>query len=406
MLKKLFEYAEGQTCFVIDLQRGMTAIPAIGPDNNGEGEGKKAAYLKQVLKELGAADIREINAPDPRVAEGVRPNLAARVQGKSERTLWVIGHMDVVPVGEEALWDSRPFEMLQDGDWLIGRGVEDNQQAITSSLLAWKTLYDNKAKPDLSYGVIIVSDEETHSEYGLNYIVEAAPGLIKPDDLVLIPDIGDKLGENIEIAEKGCIWLKITVSGKQCHASTPDKGVNTLVAASSAVLALDKLHQSFPERDELFQPPFSTFVPSKKEANVENINTVPGLDVFYVDCRLLPGVEPDAVLKEAARICAEAVKPYKAGVKVEAVYSVSAPASTPIDSPVVLRLSRSLKKLRGIQGKPVGVGGQTVAVALRERGIPAVGWATILSNAHAPNERSSITNTIADAKIIIDMLFD
>lgn len=406
MLKELFEYAEGQAAFVIDLQRHMTALPAIGPDNNGEGEGKKAAYLKRVLKDLGADEIREINSPDPRVPGGTRPNLAVRLKGKSERTLWVIGHMDVVPVGEAALWQTPPFEMQQDGDWLIGRGVEDNQQAIASSLLAWKTLADNGATPDLGYGVILVSDEETHSAHGLGYILEAAPDLIRPDDLVLVPDIGDKLGETIEIAEKSAFWLKFTVTGRQCHASRPDEGVNSLMAASAAVLALDDLHKSFPQRDELFRPPYSTFVPSKKEANVENINTVPGRDVFYVDCRALPGIEAEAVMREAERLCREAVKPYKAGVSLEAVSISVSPASTPPDAPVVLRLKRSLKKLRGLEGKLQGVGGQTVAALLRQRGIPCVGWCTILSNAHAPNERSSVVNTLSDAKIIIDMLFD
>lgn len=406
MRKKLFDYAEQQYQFVIDLQRGMTAIPAIGPENNGEGEGKKALYLKDVLKQLGADEIIEINAPDSRVPEGFRPNLAAKIKGKSKQTLWVIGHMDVVPVGELSLWDSPPFELRQDGDWLIGRGVEDNQQAIATALLAWKVLSDQKLRPDLSYGVLLAADEETHSAYGLSYIVEHAPDLIKPDDLVLIPDIGDKLGQHIEIAEKSCLWVKVTVTGKQCHASTPDKGINTLMAASAAVLELDKLHEAFPQRDELFSPAISTFVPSKKEANVDNINTVPGLDVFYMDCRVLPGIEPQDVMCEAERLCKEAVKPYNAGVSLELVFSDVAPPATSVKAPVVQRLQRSLKNVRGVTGHPLGVGGQTVAAILRSKGIPAVGWSTILSNPHTPNERSSIINTVADAKIVLDMLFD
>lgn len=406
MREQLFSYADANRQFVIDLQRAMTAIPAIGPDNKGAGEADKAAYLKDVLLRLGADEVMEIGAPDARVPGGVRPNLAARIKGKSPRTLWVIGHMDVVPVGEESLWQSPPFEMRQDGDWLIGRGVEDNQQAIASALLAWKVLADNKTVPDLSYGVLLVSDEETHSAYGLAHVAAAAPELISKDDLVLIPDIGDSLGEGIEIAEKGCAWLKFTVSGKQCHASTPDEGVNTLVAASAAILALDALHGLFPQRDELYSPPTSTFVPSKKEANVENINTVPGLDVFYMDCRVLPGIALDEVMAEAARLCKEAVKPYGAEINVEPVFKEQAPPPTPADAPVVTRLLRSLASLRGITGKPRGVGGQTVAAVLRGRGIPAAAWSTILSNAHAPNERSSVTNTVADAKIIVDMLFD
>lgn len=406
MRKNLFEYAEKQADFVINLQRNMTAIPAIGPDNKGQGEAEKAAYLKRILKELKADYIMNIDAPDSRVPGGLRPNIVAHIKGRSEQTLWVIGHMDVVPVGDESLWNTPPFEMRQDGDWLIGRGVEDNQQAIATALLVWKTLVDTSTVPDLTYGVIFVSDEETHSVYGLNHVVKDMPALIKPGDLVLIPDIGDKMGADIEIAEKSCVWLKVIVTGKQCHASTPDEGINTLLASSAAVLALDELYKEFPQREPLYRPAHSTFVPSKKEANVENINTVPGLDVFYVDCRVLPGINLLDVRKKAEDICKRAVKPYNADVTIEIVFEEQAPAPTGLDAPVVQRLMRSLRSLRGVEGRPVGAGGQTVAAILRHMGIPAVAWSTIISNAHTPNERSSIINTIGDAKVVLDMLFD
>ncbi len=405
-LEQLFEYASNQSEFVVDVQKGMTAIPAMAPENGGDGESRKAAYLKQYMQKLGATEIIEINAKDNRVSSGARPNIAAKLPGKSAVTLWVIGHMDVVPVGEKSLWNSNPFELKQDGDIIIGRGVEDNQQAIAASMLAFKTLKDNNVTPDLNYGVLMVADEETHSAYGLEHVLKAAPDLIKKDDLVLIPDIGDSLGQHVEVAEKSCSWLKITVSGKQCHASTPEEGINSLMASSAAVLALDALYKHFPQSDPLYQPATSTFVPSKKEANVENINTVPGQDIFYIDCRILPQIDPKDVFKKVEELVAEAVKPYKATARVETVFADTAPTPTAVNAPVVQRLSRSLKKLRNIEAKPIGIGGQTVAAFLRAVGIPAVGWSTIISNAHTPNEKSSIINTISDSKVIIDMLFD
>jgi succinyl-diaminopimelate desuccinylase len=152
---------------VLELQKNLTAIPAIGPDNHGEGEAKKALYLLKILRKLGLTEIQEINADDERVPAGFRPNLAVRLPGKSRQTLWVVGHMDVVPPGDASLWKSPPFELRQDGDLLYGRGVEDNQQAIVSALLVLKTVLDLKFVPDLSLGVLLVSDEETHSTHGL-----------------------------------------------------------------------------------------------------------------------------------------------------------------------------------------------------------------------------------------------
>ncbi|MDL2314391.1 RNA polymerase factor sigma-54 [Desulfovibrio sp. OttesenSCG-928-C14] len=92
---------DGQVDTIVSLQRAMTDIPAIGPENNGSGEAAKAAYLKTYISQLGLRDIREFNAPDLRVPDGFRPNLAVRLPGKTSRTLWIIGHMDVVPPGEE-----------------------------------------------------------------------------------------------------------------------------------------------------------------------------------------------------------------------------------------------------------------------------------------------------------------
>ena len=40
-------------------------------------------------------------------------------------------------------------------------------------------------------------------------------------------------GSQIEIAEKHMLWLKFTVTGKQCHASMPQMGVNSLHAAAA-----------------------------------------------------------------------------------------------------------------------------------------------------------------------------
>lgn len=406
MRQKIHDYISSKHDLVVELQSAMTAIPAIGPDNGGDGESAKALYLLKFLKSHGFTDIQEVNAPDSRVSAGIRPNLVTRHPGKSPRTLWVIGHMDVVPEGDITLWESDPFKLKQDGDTLIGRGVEDNQQAMVSAILALLAVKECGAEPDLSLGVLLVSDEETHSAYGLQYVMENTPGLITPDDLVIIPDYGDEFGKCIEVAEKSCVWLKVTVTGKQCHASMPEKGVNTLLASSACVLELDELHRLFPVRDELYSPPQSTFVPSKKEANVGNINTVPGLDVFYVDCRVLPGIDLNEVVTKAQELVSRAAKPYGAGARVEAVFSEPAPPPTPADAPVVKRLQRSLQRVRNMDAKAVGVGAQTVAAGLRHSGIPTAAWSTIYSNPHAPNEKSSIINTIADARIFADMLFD
>ena len=85
---------------VIELQRGLVAIPALSPDYEEKpehtGEARKVEYLKRYLTEHGITDLTEIEAPDDRVPGGIRPSLIARIPGRSsERTVWVMAHTDV-----------------------------------------------------------------------------------------------------------------------------------------------------------------------------------------------------------------------------------------------------------------------------------------------------------------------
>ncbi len=132
---------------VIALQSALTSFQALGPDNGGKGEAEKAAFVEEALRKAGVTDFLHSNAPDERVPSGIRPNLVARITGKSPRTLWIFSHLDVVPQGDINLWKHDPWTVQVDGDTLTGRGVEDNQQAIVSSLLTAKALSPHHAIP-------------------------------------------------------------------------------------------------------------------------------------------------------------------------------------------------------------------------------------------------------------------
>lgn len=406
MLSSLYSFLDAQREKVIHWQRELTARPALGPENNGAGEEEKAAWLVRELENLGFSDILYFPCPDERVPSGFRPNIAARLSGKRKQTLWVISHLDVVPPGEERLWKSPPFTLRVEGDMVYGRGVEDNQQAIATSLLAAGALLEKGVTPDYSLGLLFVADEETGMTRGLPHVLATAPELIHEDDLILVPDMGNNTGAMVEVAEKSCLWLRFTVHGRQCHASTPHMGVNSLVAASACVLALEELYRIFRAKDALFDPAWSTFVPSKKEANVENINTLPGRDVFYLDCRVLPEYELARVEAECRRIADEVAGRYRTSIDIDIVHKEQAASGTPESAPVVSGLLGALRELRGLSGIICGAGGQTVASCLRKRGKNVVVWSTLIPNPHTPNERSSITNTIDDAKVVLRMLFE
>ncbi|MEA5090255.1 M20 family metallo-hydrolase [Solidesulfovibrio sp.] len=391
---------------VIDLQRELTAIPALGPDNGGPGEREKADRLKILLAGMGFPEAREINVPDPRVPCGHRPNLAVVIPGAdTSRTFWVISHLDIVPPGDPALWRSDPYALVVDGDLVYGRGVEDNQQAVVSSILLGKALLEEGVTPPVNYGMLFVADEETGSKYGLDFVAAHHDGLFSKDDLFLVPDFGLPTSEMVEVAEKSMLWYKITVNGRQCHASTPEAGVNSLAAASLFVLKIPKLHERFPAKNPLFQPANSTFEPTKKEANVDNINTIPGRDVFYVDCRVLPEYSLDDVVAAIREFGREVEAACGVTIDYAVVQQEQAAPTTPEDAPIVQKVMAGIRAVYpGAKPRPMGIGGGTVAAYLRRRGYPAVVWATLEHNAHQPNERSSIAKTIGDAKVMAHVL--
>ena len=398
-LQRIFNYLDGLRTEAINLNKAIVPIKALGPTNGGTGEMEKAEFLKNYLKTIGIKEIKECPASDPRVPGGLRPNLIAKIPGQVSRTVWILGHMDVVPEGDLSKWDTNPFEAVVKGNKIYGRGTEDNHHAIVTGCLVAKTFNDLGIKPYYSLGLAFVADEETGSKYGLQHLLETQPNLFKDDDLIIVPDAGEKDSSMIEVAEKSILWVKFKTIGKQTHASMPANGINAFKAASHLVVALDELHQIYDQKDDLFDPPESTFEPTRKEANVPNINTIPGEDIFYLDCRILPGYEIEEVLKTISKISERIEKKFNVKIEISTEQYEQAAPSTDVNAPVVQALKKAIKDVYNVEAKAKGIGGGTVAAFFRRKGLPAAVWSTIEDMAHEPNEYDVLDNIVNDAKV-------
>jgi len=393
------ERLEQLTEEMINLQRELVSRVAVGPDNEGPGEGEKAAFLENLLTGWGLR-VDNYPAPDPRVAGGGRPNLVAWLPGQRPDKVWVLSHLDVVPPGDLDLWVSDPYTLRVEGDRLIGRGTEDNHQGMVSSLMAVKALLDLGITPSRTVGLAMVADEETGSKYGLDYVLRTQPQLFSPQDLIIVPDAGRPDSTLVEVAEKSVLWLRLILTGKQCHASRPQLGRNTLRACAHVIVALEALHQEFAGQNPLFDPPESTFEPTQKEANVSNINTIPGRDVFYLDCRVLPEFDLGQVKKRIVDIARETAEKFGVTLNVEPVQELkSAPATDP-EAPVVKALVKAIREVYGREARPQGIGGGTVAAFFRQQGLPAAVWMTVSHTAHQPNEFCLVSNLVGDARVL------
>ena len=399
-LAKMTKAIDGYRDAIIELQTELCKRPALGPDNDGDGEVEKAEFLKGYLKSIGITEIEQYDAPDDRVSSGIRPNLVAVIPGKqSSPRVWIMTHMDVVPPGDLSKWTGDPWVVRVDGDKLIARGSEDNQQGMVSSIMTAKAFHETGVTPNLSYGLILCADEETGNRYGVGYLLKEHASLFSKDDLIIIPDAGDDRGTMIEVAEKSILWVKFHTRGKQTHGSTPDKGRNAHKAACYLATQLESLYDTFNKRDDLFDPPISTFEPTRREANVPNVNTIPGEDTLYFDCRVLPDYKLSDVLDAMKEAAVATEKRYGVEIDISSPQSETAAPPTPADAPVANAIARAVEALRDRKPKPMGIGGGTVGKFFRDAGFPCAVWATQDEVAHTADEYSRISATIEDAKV-------
>lgn len=398
MKEKIFKAVESLMSEMVSTLSELIAIPAISPLDGGEGEFNKARYLVGKLESLGLGRPEVYNAPDETAAGGVRPNIIVRIPGKTGRRLWIISHMDVVPEGERSLWETDPFKAVVKDGKIYGRGSNDNCQELVSSLYAAIALKQLGITPEYEVCLCFVADEELGSKYGIQYLIKQ--NLFNKDDLFIVPDGGNERGDFIEIAEKSICWMEFDVQGSQVHGSTPHLGVNACRAANELSVGLDEaLHAAFPETDAMFEPAGSTFEPTRRNANVPNVNTAPGREVFCFDCRVLPQIPLDAVIKVVE---AEIKKVQdRRGVKVSYrfIQKEQAPEPTRPDAPIVGLLRDALKEALPCEPKVGGVGGGTCAAYFRREGLPAVVWTQEADCAHMPNEYAVLEHIANEAKV-------
>jgi len=265
--------------------------------------------------------------------------------------------------------------------------------------MAAKAFIDAGVTPERSIALAFVADEETGSAHGLRYLLRNHIELFDKDDLSIIPDSGNPKGTAIEVAEKSILWIRFQTLGKQTHGSVPGTGINAHKASAYLTTRLETLYSRYRKRDELFDPPISTFEPTKKEVNVPNINTIPGEDVIYFDCRVLPYYPLPDVIKTIKSLVKETERKYRVRISMSYPQKEAAAPATDPDTPAAIALKQAVRKLRRRTPKAVGIGGGTVAKYFREAGFPCVVWCTMDERAHTPDEYALITHILDDAKV-------
>jgi acetylornithine deacetylase len=218
----------------------LIAIPSItGSAAESEAQHLLAAHFQRLGldNDLWAINLPEATShPDFPGMEAPRTEawgLVGRTGGDDGPTLVLNGHIDVVPPGDEALWDSAPFRPRVDGDVVHGRGACDMKAGVIAGLVAAKALHDSRIRLAGTLALHSVVGEE---DGGLGAWSTLRRGHRGDAAVILEPT-----GGTVHTANAGALTFRIEVPGRAAHGATRDLGVSAFESFWPIHLALREL---------------------------------------------------------------------------------------------------------------------------------------------------------------------
>jgi acetylornithine deacetylase len=190
------------------------------------------------------------------------PNVVGLLRGSGGgRSLILNGHIDVVPEGDIAWWDSDPYEAVVKDGKVYGRGATDMKGGNVSMLLALKVLKELKVslKGDVIFQSVI--EEESGGAGTLSCILRGYKA-----DGALIPE-----PTNMKIfpSQQGSAWFRIKVKGRSAHGGTRYEGVSAIEKAQKVLHHLNRLEKI---RNEEITSPLYKNVPIPIPINVGKVS--------------------------------------------------------------------------------------------------------------------------------------
>lgn len=365
---------------LVQLTQRLVRAPGQNPPGQ---EAATVAELEAICRE------RNLAVTLTEVAPG-RANLQAVLAAGQGPGLLLLGHTDVVPVGDG--WTVDPFGGEVRDDRVFGRGSTDMKGGLAACVVAMDAL--RRAGVTLSGPVELaaVVDEEEHG-LGIRRYVSAYPNayagciVAEPTDLQTI------------IAARGDAYVEIVVRGVAAHSGRPDDGRNAIYGAAAVISSLQQWHA------ELAADPHSLVGPPTWSVGLvsggQGTSIVPAECTISADRRLLPG-EPAAEVLTTVRARLDALGLQDQGLRLEVSMPMDMPGfETAPDHPFVASTDAALAAAGG-PGLPLG--GWTAACdggfVARDLGVPTVvlGPGSVKEQAHRADESVGVGELVVAAR--------
>ena len=373
-----------------------------------------------------------------------------RLKGSGEkRPLILLHHMDVVPAQADN-WEVDPFSgTIKDGQ-VYGRGAIDCKGTAVVQFLAMTLLKRQGISPKRDIIFLGTGDEETGGQQGAGWFVEHHFDLIQDAQFLLtegggIRDNEGKISYSISVAEKSPCWIQLDAKGEPGHGSVPrpDSAVNRLLRALGkiqnytapvkvvpAVQAYFSALAEHEREDEqkaeqyrnleraLADPDFRRAFTSEPHNNAlirntisptvlkgsEKTNVVPAQATAELDCRLLPGEDPQQFVATLTEVIDD---PH---IELSVLLNFR-PVASEAGTPLFQAISSVAKRQHpDALILPSMLSGFTDAHYFREKGIVSYGFSGLALNegesygVHGPNERVPLASLRDATQILFAIL--
>ncbi|MCD1268604.1 M20/M25/M40 family metallo-hydrolase [Microbacterium sp. MEC084] len=218
----LLETAEGGISAALgDLGR-LVRIPGIAwPAFDQEQLQRSAATIAELARDTGVFDeVRVLTAEIPGMSEHGQPAvLATRAARNGRPTVMLYAHHDVQPPGDEALWETPPFEPTVRDGRLYGRGAADDKAGVMAHIASLRALRE-VVGDDLDLGIVlfIEGEEEYGSRSFARFLSDNADAM--RSDVIVVADSGNWDSETpaVTVSLRGNAKFHLTVRTLE-HAS-------------------------------------------------------------------------------------------------------------------------------------------------------------------------------------------
>lgn len=404
--------------------------------------GREAAacdWLADIFTREGIGDLAFYDASDEHEHGAERMNMTAVLKGDgSKRPIVLLNHTDVVPV-ERQYWSFEPFSGAVVDGIIYGRGALDMKSMGIMELMAMMLVKRHNIPHTRDIVFMALADEETGGSRGIEWVEQHHPELLEAEYVLNEGGCGNaevfgtrRPAFNCSISEKGPLWLKLVAEGRPGHGSVPhpDNALERLVRALQRVQDWSRPVTVVPELREYFERLHRARVleTEPNEASMQKLaagslmakailtntvstttihagikhNVIPAIAEATLDCRLLPGVDPDAFTEEIRTVIDDPK------VRIETVFASSTPPSPTNTELFGLIEDVCRDHMEEALVLPSVSSGFTDSRVFRNHGVASYGFIPVileqdeLATMHGHNERLSVENLRLGTQIMFE----